>query len=116
MMPAFEIQAWLATLPAGAEIGIDEGGLALTTQEGFDGPYIEIGGVRDPGEEPEEEDEPEPDCECVQTDVDFWNNRDCPAHGPRSRLARAMIAQEAEDEAAAARMIPFLLGEDPSKW
>jgi hypothetical protein len=59
-----------------------------------------------------EQDKPEPDCECIQTDVDYYDNRYCPAHGPNSEAARRQRKAEADDEAAAAARIPFLIGED----
>lgn len=99
MMPVSEIKTWLDTLPPGASVGVDEGGLAITTPDGEN--YLEIGGI------PEDE----PECECVQVDVDLFESRDCPAHGPHSEAARRQREQEAADEAEAARRIPFFLGE-----
>ncbi len=37
-----EIERWLATLPEGTGVGIDDGGLTLVTE---DGAYLEVGGV-----------------------------------------------------------------------
>ena len=43
-----ELQDWLATLPEGAEVAVDEGGLTLV-EVGQDA-YVEVGGIPD-GEE-----------------------------------------------------------------
>jgi hypothetical protein len=105
MMPVAEIQAWLASLPAGSAVGVDEGGLVIRT---VDGAWLEIGGI------PEQE-QPEPECACVRVDVDREDARDCPAHGPHSEAARAWRVLEAADEAAAAARIPFWLGLTPEE-
>jgi hypothetical protein len=42
----------------------------------------------------------DPPCECVRIDVDLYDNRACPAHGPWSEAARRQREQEAADEAA----------------
>jgi hypothetical protein len=39
-------------------------------------------------------------CECVRVDVDLEDNRNCPAHGPRSASARRQLQQEADDNFA----------------
>lgn len=44
MMYASEISEWLATLPADAAIGVDDGGLVLRV-EGESHIYLEIGGM-----------------------------------------------------------------------
>jgi hypothetical protein len=62
-----------------------------------------------------EEDE-DPPCECIQTDVDEFSARYCPAHGPGSTAEREWKKREAEDEAAAAARISYLLGIDPKDW
>jgi hypothetical protein len=45
-MPKQEIIDWLNSLPDGAEVGVDEGGLCLRV-ETDEVPYLEIGGLRD---------------------------------------------------------------------
>jgi len=37
-----EIERWLATLPDGMPVGVDEGGLTLVAE---DGSYLEVGGI-----------------------------------------------------------------------
>lgn len=44
MMPVQEIINWLSTLPMDAEVGIDEGGLALQVVNSPD-IYLELGGL-----------------------------------------------------------------------
>lgn len=46
-MPKDDIVAWLNTLPEGAMVGVDDGGLALRSFGDYRGPtfYLEIGGV-----------------------------------------------------------------------
>lgn len=42
MISKNELEKWLKTLPEDAEIGIDDGGLILSTPDGI---YIEMGGL-----------------------------------------------------------------------
>lgn len=53
MMTKRELLDWIDTLPDDAEIGIDEGGLALQTLATADGnaSYLEIGGLPEQTEE-----------------------------------------------------------------
>lgn len=44
--------------------------------------------------------EPEPECECRQTDVDMFDSRYCPLHGPHSEMAREQRQREVDDEFA----------------
>lgn len=44
-----ELKDWLATLPADAHVGVDEGGLTLRVVED-DQAYLEVGGMPDPEE------------------------------------------------------------------
>jgi hypothetical protein len=46
-------------------------------------------------------------CECVQVDVDEWDARGCPVHGPRSVLSREAREREAAD------LIAYYSGPDP---
>lgn len=43
MMQVEEIREWLDALPAGTWVGVDEGGLILTTRDGR--AWLEIGGL-----------------------------------------------------------------------
>jgi hypothetical protein len=43
MMQVSEVKKWLDTLPLDAEIGINDGGMLLTTPDGKD--WLEIGGL-----------------------------------------------------------------------
>jgi hypothetical protein len=54
----------------------------------------------------------DPPCECIQTDVDAADNRWCPLHGPDGPIAQTERERQAEDERAAAALIPLLLGEE----
>src|SRR5689334_8033107 len=47
-------------------------------------------------------------CECVQVDVDEWDSRYCPQHGPRSAAFRRQKEREAAD------LIAYYSGPDPS--
>lgn len=52
----------------------------------------------------------EPECACVQIDVDMDDNRDCPAHGPNSEMAKRNRHAEAQADADSAARIGILLG------
>ncbi len=43
MISVMELRDWLATLPDEAMVGVDDGGLTLTTPGGA--AYIEVGGI-----------------------------------------------------------------------
>lgn len=48
MVSREELQVWLDSLPKGALVGVDEGGLALVvwpSREAGEGEYFEIGGM-----------------------------------------------------------------------
>ena len=61
MMTKQEISAWLETLPEGAEVGIDDGGLCLLVLGSEE--YLEVGGL------------PEDKCEqCQSTKMTNQNN------------------------------------------
>ena len=47
------------------------------------------------------------DCECVQVDVDEWDARGCPLHGPHSEALRSQKEQEAAD------LVAYYSGPDP---
>jgi hypothetical protein len=47
------------------------------------------------------------ECECVQIDVDEWDARGCPVHGPRSDSSREQREREAAD------LISYYSGSDP---
>ena len=47
MTSASELRAWLNTLPSGAHVAVDDGGLALVHVEDQE-TYIEVGGVPEP--------------------------------------------------------------------
>src|SRR6266571_8873549 len=46
-------------------------------------------------------------CECVHVDVDQWDPRGCPLHGPNSALVRGQQEREAGDQVA------YYSGPDP---
>ncbi len=65
MIAALDLIRWLATLPAGAHVAIDDGGLTLwhvERQTEPDGSYLEIGGFS-----PEEEEEEAPPARVCDT-------------------------------------------------
>ena len=96
--PVKDIMAWLATLPADARVGVDDGGLALivdgSTRDG--GPYFEIGGAS-------QYDEDEFTCYACRRDVvpivDDHERR-CPVCGSTdvggAKRARALVNSLAE--------------------
>ena len=45
MISQAELVEWLNTLSPDTQVGIDEEGLTLITEAGFQDPYLEVGGI-----------------------------------------------------------------------